>query len=190
MKLIDVFIILVSIIVTISGFVINFTRKIDRSVIVKTADDSSLLIFRLLIPLGLVFSLILYFLKIGHYTIGFDLSVLGVVLIILGLFIRWFAVKSLGVYFRVKVSLIKEQKLITHGIYKYIRHPSYTGLLMYYMGLGLLMSNYYCQLFLFIIPLLVVLNRIKTEEAFLINSFKDNYSAYQTKSYKLFPFIY
>ena len=107
-----------------------------------------------------------------------------------GLFIRWFSVYSLGNAFTVKVGIIQNQALITTGIYKKIRHPSYTGLLMYYFGLGIVMQNWICIVILSVIPMGVVFFRIKKEEAVLTSHFGTAYKTYMRQSYKLFPLIY
>ena len=71
-----------------------------------------------------------------------------------------------------------------------IRHPSYTGLLLYYLGLGIVMQNYFSIFILLLLPIYVVINRIKTEEKFLINFFGDEYIEYQNRTYKLIPKLY
>lgn len=186
----DFFVLSSSLTFVISGYYINFKRSVLKSEVVKTAKDRSLLIFRLLIPFSLLMSLLLYFLQIGDFVLATMFLYFGYFLIVFGLFFRWYAVKSLGKYFRVKVSLVKGQKLITDGIYKKIRHPSYTGLLLYYFGLGLIMHNYYSLLLLVCIPFFVVLHRINLEEKFLIESFGEVYKSYQKNSYGLCPFLY
>ena len=185
----DILVIAISITFVISGYYINFRRSINRNEIVKTAGDNSLLIFRVLIPLALILSIVFYFLHIGEIFLPI-LVYLGSVLVVFGLLYRWYAVRSLGKYFRVKISLISKQKLITNGIYTNIRHPSYTGLLCYYLGLGLIMQNSCSLVLLIVFPLYVVLNRVRLEEIFLVENFGDSYKTYQKKSFRLIRFIY
>ncbi|HKC35820.1 MAG TPA: isoprenylcysteine carboxylmethyltransferase family protein, partial [Chitinophagaceae bacterium] len=80
--------------------------------------------------------------------------------------------------------------LKTDGIYKKIRHPSYTGFLMYYIGLGLIMQNWICLLLLTLVPFLVVLIRIKHEELVLNRHFGDQYKSYTQNTWKLFPYVF
>jgi len=185
-----IIIILIIITVTISGYYINFIRNNNTSEVISEAKDNSLLIFRMLIPIALLVSLMLLFFKIGAISVSIYFKYIGYSMVIIGLITRWVAVKSLGNSFRVKVSLIKNQQLITSGIYTKIRHPSYTGLLLYYIGLGIIMQNYLSLLLLTFIPFYVVIHRIILEEKFMVNSFQQDYLNYQKKTYKLFPFIY
>jgi len=85
---------------------------------------------------------------------------------------------------------MKDQQLIKNGIYKLVRHPSYSGLLLYYLGLGLIMHNYISLSILIIGPLFAVAMRIRKEEQFLEDHFGEDYRLYRMTSHRLIPFIY
>jgi len=189
MHLNDFFVLFFSFVFTVSGFYINFRRKIKNTEILKQSSDTSLTIFRICIPMALVLSIFLYFTKIGRFSSSKVYIFLGYFFVILGLIIRWYAVSTLGKYFRVQLTILKNQPLLQEGIYKYIRHPSYTGLLLYYLGLGLIMHNYYSLLLLTSIPFYVVWHRITIEEKFLTAHFGKTYVFYKKNTYKLFPFF-
>jgi len=186
----NVLVILIIITFGISGYYINFIRKIPKTDLVKVADDNSLIIFRLLIPLAIFVSSVFYFFAIGTMSLPYSVVLMGYALVVFGLLFRWIAVSSLGTSFRVRVSLVKNQKLQTDGVYKYIRHPSYTGSLVYYFGLAIVMQNYYAVLLLLVAPFYVVINRVLFEEKFLIDAFGESYVKYQNKTKKIIPFIY
>ena len=186
----DISIISIAFIISFSGFLINFIKKEDGTGIMFEQDAKTLLIFRSVIPVALIASILIYFSRFGqheHFRIFF---LLGYLFIISGLIVRWIAVLSLGKAFTVKVSILKDQRLKTDGIYKKIRHPSYTGFLMYYLGLGLIMQNWICLLILILAPLVVVLLRIKHEELVLSRHFGDQYKSYTLKTWKLFPYLF
>jgi len=103
--------------------------------------------------------------------------------------LRWIAVLSLGKQFNVSLSIIKNQNLKTNGVYKYIRHPSYTGLLIYYLGLAIMMQNVFSLVLLIVFPFIAVINRVKIEEKMLSGCFKQDYKIYSSKTKKLFPLI-
>lgn len=189
MNYIDISIIVISIIIILSGIYVNFQRKSDDSEKLKVAADNTLLIFRLAVPISLILSIVSYFIGWGDFE--FNPSVyLGYGLVILGLSIRWYSIYSLGRSFQVNVTIMKDQQLVKHGIYKLVRHPSYTGLLLYYAGLGLIMHNYISLLILLIGPLFAVAMRIAKEEKFLEDHFGEDYTRYRKTSNRLIPFIY
>ena len=84
-----------------------------------------------------------------------------------------------------------ENKLITHGIYKYVRHPSYLGFWLYCIGIQLMLLNI-GNLTLTIYTLNWFFRiRIEYEENQLINKYGDKYINYQqtTKRKILIPLI-
>lgn len=185
----DILIISIILIFLASGIFINFIRN-KNSYIEIAQKDKSLFFFRFFIPLSVGLSLVLYFTKKGFFKIPKIIILIGILFIIFGLILRWKAVKQLGNRFNVQVSYSKNQQLETKGVYTLIRHPSYTGSLIYYFGLGIVMQNYISILVLIVIPLIVILFRIKKEEFFMRLNFGKSYEIYQVKSYKLIPYLY
>lgn len=189
MSILDFAILLISITVTLSGIYVNFQRKIDPAEKEKIATDSTLLLFRIAIPLAIVSSITVYFAGWGTYSFSWIIW-LGAVFVLSGLFIRWYAIYSLGKAFQVNVTIIKDQQLIKTGIYAKVRHPSYSGLIIYYLGLGLMMHNFVSLAILIVLPVFAVAMRIQKEEQFLSDHFGTEYVDYCKKSKRLFPFIY
>ena len=83
----------------------------------------------------------------------------------------------------------EDHQLITHGIYRYTRHPVYLGVIIAVIGLPVYASSLYGLLIMSaLIP--IILNRIRMEERMLSDEFGDAYRAYQESTRKLIPFIY
>ncbi len=61
---------------------------------------------------------------------------------IAGIIIRWTAIYTLDKYFTGTVLIKEDHRLIRNGLYKYLRHPAYTGALMAHLGLGLSFANW------------------------------------------------
>ena len=59
---------------------------------------------------------------------------LGLIFIVSGVVIRIIAIRTLGIFFTVNLAIRNDQKLIKKGLYKFIRHPSYTGSLLSFIG--------------------------------------------------------
>ncbi len=186
------FIVLLSVlIISLSGIFININKNADKNNILFESDSASIKLFRFLIIAAIIIGFLIYIFRIDIIKLNYKfIPVLGFVLFFVGITIRWIAIVSLGKAFNVKVTIIKNQKLHTSGIYKYIRHPSYTGLIIYYIGLALIMSNMLCLLIFVSASLTVVLNRIKIEERLLTKHYKSEYLNYKQQTYRIFPFIF
>jgi protein-S-isoprenylcysteine O-methyltransferase len=119
----------------------------------------------------------------GFYLLGFILFLCGVTL-------RWYSIVYLGRYFTVDVSISAEHKLIDSGPYRYIRHPSYTGALLAFAGLGFCFGNWWSIFFLTAPIIGAFLWRIRIEERALNEALKKNYGAYMRRTNALIPWIY
>jgi len=82
--------------------------------------------------------------------------------------------------------VLSGQSLITDGIYKYIRHPIYTGDIFLLIGLELALNSW-LVLGIFV-PLLVAIRQALAEEALLSQVFPD-YNAYCRRTKRFIPFI-
>ena len=83
----------------------------------------------------------------------------------------------------------EDHQLIIHGIYRYLRHPIYLGVMITCIGLPVYASSLSGILIMSaLIP--IFLYRIKMEERMLIEEFGDAYRAYKQATKKLIPFIY
>jgi protein-S-isoprenylcysteine O-methyltransferase Ste14 len=55
---------------------------------------------------------------------------------IAGTVIRLWAVRALGPWFSREVQVTGNQQIVTSGPYHWVRHPSYTGALLFSLGWG------------------------------------------------------
>src|ERR1700682_5429671 len=67
---------------------------------------------------------------------------LGIALIFIGIVIRATAIFTLGRFFSVKVTIQESHELIERGVYRWIRHPAYTGLLLSFIGVGFALGSW------------------------------------------------
>lgn len=106
-----------------------------------------------------------------------------------GIIFRFIAVRQLGKFFTVDVVLQKDHQLIQSGLYKYLRHPSYTGALITFTGFGLSL-NHWISFFLVFLSALISFNiRMTLEENALISLFGDSYYEYKKRTWRVFPFV-
>lgn len=118
------------------------------------------------------------------------LRVIGFFVFVSGLVLRWFSIGYLGRFFTVDVAIHSGHRVIEFGPYRFIRHPSYTGALLAFLGLGLSMGNW-CSVAIFTLPtFLAFLLRIEVEERALVEAMGEQYRFYQKKTKRLIPLLY
>lgn len=118
------------------------------------------------------------------------LYTLGLVLFFAGMALRWWSIIHLGRFFTVDVAIARDHRIIDDGPYRLLRHPSYSGALLAFCGLGLLLFNWTAALALVVPILLLFPRRIAIEEAALSAAFGEAYEAYRARTKRLVPFIY
>jgi len=118
---------------------------------------------------------------------GWPVVVAGVVLMWLGIALRQWAVLALGTYFTVLVQVRSRQKVVDAGPYRWVRHPSYTGLLLTLAGLGVALSNWLSVTALVVLPTAGVVVRIRVEEAALLSALGSRYRQYAEQRRRLVP---
>ena len=117
-------------------------------------------------------------------------SIVGLALIVIGFPIVLVAHITLRRFYSSTLVIRKDHQLITHGVYRFTRHPIYLGTLMVVcIGVPVCVSSLYGLLTMSaLIPL--ILNRIRIEERMLTEEFGDAYRTYREATSKLIPFIY
>jgi protein-S-isoprenylcysteine O-methyltransferase len=119
-----------------------------------------------------------------------DLYVCGFILFCGGLIFRWYAILYLGRFFTVDVAIQKDQHVVDSGPYRLVRHPSYLGALVAFLGLGVCWLNWISALVV-LLPILAAFRfRIRVEEAVLLESLGKSYSEYAERTKRIIPFIY
>jgi protein-S-isoprenylcysteine O-methyltransferase len=119
-------------------------------------------------------------------TAGF----VGVLLIVAGLALRWTAIRTLGKYFERVINIQPGHEIVRRGLYRRVRHPSYTGALMAHFGFGLAFADWLTLTASFLPMLAAVLYRIRVEEDALRQKFGAEYEVYSAHTKRLLPGIY
>ncbi len=108
-------------------------------------------------------------------------------LILGGLAVRWSAILALGRFFTVDVAIHSDHAVVQTGLYRLVRHPSYTGALIAFLGLGVFFGNW-LSIFGLLIPIaLAVLNRVAKEERAMLTSLGPEYAAYCARTKRFIP---
>lgn len=103
---------------------------------------------------------------------------------------RWYAILALGRFFTVNVAIASDHRLVEAGPYRLLRHPSYTGALLAFLGLGICIDNWASLAVLMVPAAVVFLWRMRIEEDALLETFGERYRDYMRRTRRLIPFIY
>ncbi len=114
---------------------------------------------------------------------------LGLALMVGGLLLRAAAIAQLGRYFVPEVAIQPGQRVLDRGLYRYLRHPSYTATFVTILGYALALNNWLSLAVMLVIPGLVYGWRMRVEEAALTEAFGDEYRAYMRRTKRLVPFV-
>jgi protein-S-isoprenylcysteine O-methyltransferase Ste14 len=115
---------------------------------------------------------------------------LGLILMLNGLSIRYWAAKTLGEFYTRTLQTIEGQKIVDRAPYNAIRHPGYLGTFLMEIGAALAVMNWVVMLSIVAIGMTSRAYRIKVEEKMLEASFGEAYETYSGKTWKLIPFLY
>lgn len=116
-------------------------------------------------------------------------TILGLALVLTGYIFLFTGRFTLRRFYSSTLIIREDHRLITHGIYRYTRHPIYLGLLLVAFGLPIFAHSLLGFLtMLALVP--IVLYRIKMEENLLAAQFGEAYRAYAAATAKLIPFLY
>ena len=144
---------------------------------------------------GIAFSLtylLLIFGTIGEYFLisrGINLWISGIGIVVVGvrIWLKWWAMLTLGKYWSVHIEIREAHKLIKDGPYRYVRHPAYLSNLLAYLGIPLIANAYYTLIGVFLIYVPFNLIRLHLEERELIRKFGEEYEDYRKKVPALLP---
>lgn len=112
-------------------------------------------------------------------------------LVLLGTAIRFRAYYELGYLFTFDIGIREDHKLITTGIYKYIRHPGYLGSFLVTIPLWIFANvNIYFTSIITLFTLYIFWQRIRHEEVMLLNHFSMEYKNYAGRTKRLIPYVF
>ncbi|WP_394847096.1 isoprenylcysteine carboxylmethyltransferase family protein [Pendulispora brunnea] len=114
---------------------------------------------------------------------------LGCLIFVGGIALRLFAIRHLGRAYSHRVRTPEPNLLVTHGVYRTLRHPAYSGMLLAHAGLVTAVPNWAAIFVLFLVFVPAVIWRIRTEETLLFESLP-GYRDYAVKRKRIIPAIW
>jgi protein-S-isoprenylcysteine O-methyltransferase Ste14 len=176
-----------------AGLLGRITR---RKVGVVRLDRGSLLLVTAMTGVGIV-GAFLFAAKVhsaaiagGNAFIQWLCLAVGAIAIVCGSLGRQWAISTLGRFFTLNVQVSADQRVVTDGPYRWVRHPSYTADLLAFTGIGLALGNWLSLLAAATLPLLGLLVRIRVEEAALLTSLGEPYRAFAAGKKRLLPRVW
>ncbi len=141
------------------------------------------------IALGMVSTLVTFLTGFGGYLPAW-VSPVGLVVLAGGLALRGWALRTLGRFFTMPITLRPDHEIIRAGPYGRLRHPAYTGGYLTAVGLALTLGASAGVLVTVVACLAAYVYRIRIEEATLVSRFGDAYRQYADETWRLIPPVY
>jgi protein-S-isoprenylcysteine O-methyltransferase Ste14 len=116
--------------------------------------------------------------------------VVGLMLMIAGIAIRQWAVAVLGQFFTVDIRVTPGQNVVERGPYRWVRHPSYSGMIVTFVGMGLALGNWAALAVLTLVPTAGLVVRIHFEERALLDGLGEPYRHFAASRPRLFPGVW
>lgn len=115
---------------------------------------------------------------------------IGLAVLALGIAIRSTAIVQLGRFHTPNVAILGDHQLLETGLYRYVRHPSYLGAFVAFVGFGLTLDNWISLAAIMVVLPGSYLYRMHEEDAALLVAFGDSYRAYCQRTKRLIPWVY
>lgn len=113
--------------------------------------------------------------------------IIGLALTVLGIALRQWAVLMLGQFFTVQVQVHSDQTVVDTGPYRWVRHPSYTAIIMSFVGIGVALGNWLSLAALIVVPTIGLVVRIRVEEKALLDALGEPYRQFSLGRARLIP---
>ncbi|MGH8217041.1 MAG: methyltransferase family protein [Steroidobacteraceae bacterium] len=115
---------------------------------------------------------------------------IGLAVMVGGQIVRWWSIATLGRFFTTYVAIRSGHRLVQAGPYRFVRHPSYTGILIIHVGAALCFGNLLSVLALLLPVWFALGNRMRVEEAALAQALGAEYREYMARTKRLVPGLY
>ncbi|MGQ9801380.1 MAG: methyltransferase family protein [Candidatus Saccharicenans sp.] len=160
-------------------YLLVFKRNLEQ----KVAEKKSKFIVTILIFAGVGPALIPEnFRAVWRHREFGVFQIIGTLVLLAGVIIRFVSVLTLGKHFARDLGVYREKELVTTGLYSRVRHPSYTGEIISFLGVGLVFQHFPASLFITIFPAAAFIYRALVEEKMLLEEFGSEYEEYRKKT--------
>jgi protein-S-isoprenylcysteine O-methyltransferase Ste14 len=114
----------------------------------------------------------------------------GLALVLAGSLLRRHCWRMLGKHFTGDVKAVEDQPVIEDGMYRWVRHPSYTGGMLMYLGVGLALTNWLSVVIIGAAGAAAYYYRVLVEERALRTALGSRYQEYMMRTKRFIPFLF
>jgi protein-S-isoprenylcysteine O-methyltransferase Ste14 len=157
--------------------------EIDR----RTTLDLSLLGLvglSMLTPLIYIFSPVFDF---ANYTLPSWTGWLGAIIFAAAIWLLWRSHADLGRSWTPTLGLRDDHRLVTKGVFKYIRHPMYAAHILWGVATPLMLHNWIAGFSFLLLTTLQYLSRVGDEERMMLEQFGEEYRSYMERTGRIIP---
>ncbi len=135
-----------------------------------------------------ILTYLLWWRSVKWGTMGDPMGLLlfGSLIFIVGYTLRYISIRQLGDWFVPQVAIEINQPLVERGLYRFVRHPSYTGMILAYIGIGIASNSYPFLVLLVLSTSAVLYLRTIREERFLTRTVP-GYRNYRNRTGRFLP---
>ena len=165
-----------------------FTRRTQGA---KTSDRGSLFVIMLVFWGAIFLAVTLAYGHVGEFggaTVAVQLA--GFAVMICGIAVRSLAIYQLGRLHMPVVAIQADHPLMDKGLYGVVRHPSYLGATLGFLGFGLALGSWPAALLTLAGALVGYGYRIRVEERALVQGLGERYVQYMQRTKRFIPWIY
>lgn len=155
----------------------------------STLDRGTYPAIAVALAVGMVSTAVAFLADVGGLLPAW-VSPLGLAVVAVGLTIRVWALRTLGQFFTMPITLRPDHVIVRNGPYRWLRHPAYTGGFLTAIGMTLALGPVVGLVVTVLGCLAAYVYRIQVEEATLISRFGDAYRRYADTTWRLLPPLY
>ena len=166
------------------------SRSVKVATSHKTSLETGLLVLAWIgffIPLIWLASPVLSF---AEYPLSLGPLVAGVICFVVGLWLFYRSHADLGTNWSITLEVREQHRLITQGVYRRIRHPMYSALVLYAVAQALVIPNWVAGPSNLVAFAVLFAFRIHAEERMMLEQFGDEYTAYMARTKRLVPGVW
>lgn len=128
--------------------------------------------------------------RFANYPFQPALAWLGLIVFAVSLYLFYRVHRELGRNWSDSLEVREKHTLVTHGLYRYVRHPMYSAFFLWALAQALLLPNWFAGLAGFAGFGTLFFFRVGEEERLMLETFGEEYRAYMKRTARVVPWIY